>query len=79
MYLCNEILNMELLIKNVFLYLYSNLKYILSVHYILWLVCITYFYNNDMHNIPKNGVLSVRRNYTPKKCVIHTIVLTVKI
>ena len=74
MYLCNEILNMELLIKNV---LYSNLKYILSVHYILWLVCITYFYNNGMHNIPKNGVLSVRRNYTPKKCVIHTIVLTV--
>jgi len=30
-----------------------------------------------MHDIPKNGMLSVRRYYIPKKYAIHTFVLTV--
>ena len=41
------------------------------------MVCISYFIYNGMHDIPKKGVLSVRRSYTPKRYVIHTIVLTV--
>ena len=49
------------------------------MHFIPYWVCITYFYSvgMHMHNISKNGVHGVRRNYTPKQCEIHTFVLTV--
>ena len=49
------------------------------MYFIFYWVCISYFYFVGVHNTPKNGVHGVRRNYIPKRCVIHTIVLTVYI
>ena len=31
---------------------------------------------SSMHNIPKNGMHGVRRKNIPKKCIIHTFVLS---
>ena len=47
------------------------------MYFILYWLCISYFYFVGVHNTPKNGVHGVRRNYIPKRCVIYTIVLTV--
>ena len=47
------------------------------MHSILYWYVLHTFYVDGMYNTPKNGMLSVRRDFIPKKYVMHTFVLTV--
>ena len=48
------------------------------MHFILYWCALHTFYFGGMYNTPKNGMLSVRRDFIPKKYVMHTFVLTVQ-
>ena len=47
------------------------------MHSILYWYVLHTFYIDGMYNTPKNGMLTVRRDFIPKKYVMHTFVLTV--
>ena len=65
----------ELIFKCICIIFKIHLKYVFHTSR----VCISYFWSGGMHNIPKNGMHGVRRNYIPKKYVMHAFVLTVSV